>query len=210
MAFHGTNTRTRRSIGRASSAFGDASLSMLRATRWPALGNARSPMLRSTVRITDRPTEMASHCTVPRFAHRRCAVTPRSPGRMSNVNPVGAEPVPPVPESRPLHPCGRGTGTAGTGNAPEQVTGRGTTRGSCATLQSIAQPETRRGAEADSAPALPRRPGDSTAPRRSRERRALSTNLRALGCGGVRGPGFSPCEIGRCMSSSTRERGRRR
>jgi hypothetical protein len=65
IAFHGMITRTRRSLVRASSAVGDVSLASVRAKRRRASGNARSPTLRSTVRIIDRPSEMTSHSTVP-------------------------------------------------------------------------------------------------------------------------------------------------
>lgn len=42
IAFHGTNTRTRRSFPRASSVFDDVSSARPRARRWPASGNART------------------------------------------------------------------------------------------------------------------------------------------------------------------------
>jgi hypothetical protein len=65
IALHGTNTRTRRSCPRASSAFGDVSSARPRATRSPALGNARSPTFRSTVSTTERTTETTSQRMVP-------------------------------------------------------------------------------------------------------------------------------------------------
>jgi hypothetical protein len=64
IAFHGIHTRTRRSLFSASPAAGDASLASLRAMSRLALGNARSPTLRSTVRTTDNTIEMTSHGTV--------------------------------------------------------------------------------------------------------------------------------------------------
>ena len=76
IAFHGMNTRTLRSFVRASSALGDVNVVKLRATRSPAPGNARSPTLRSTVRITERPTEITSHRTAP-ASRRRCPPLPR-------------------------------------------------------------------------------------------------------------------------------------
>ena len=58
----------------------------LRATRRPASGNARSPTFRSTVRITERPTEITSHRTVPGSALPRGAPYPRSRGPTSRLN----------------------------------------------------------------------------------------------------------------------------
>ena len=100
--------RTRRSFVRAS-AFGDVNVVKLRARRWAASGNARSPTLSSTVRITERPTEITSHCTVPDSRRSRNARPAIMSAHQHARVPVttgpprcdwGSNPTPSLPERR--------------------------------------------------------------------------------------------------------------